>query len=173
MIERPFNNGFARLDGRVTCRRQTSIAPDGFTLIEIVLALAVLTVLTAISLPLFQNASNSYRLSSAVLGVTGAIQSTRYQAIMHGYPYTVTLDPASQTYQAQSEPPGASSFTNVGTAVPWSVDKGITLSPATTFQFSPGGVVSVNSGSMVLTVSDGTTTETITVSEVGNVTVSP
>lgn len=173
MFKRLFKNESMKRNCRPGYRNSASLAPAGFTLIEIVIVLAVLTALTAISLPLFQNASTSYRMSSAVLAVTGAIQSTRYQAIMHGYPYTLALDPTSQTYQVQNEPPGTSSFTNVGTAIPWSSDKGITLSPATTLQFSPGGIVTVNSGSMVFTLSNGTTTETITVSEVGNVTVSP
>ncbi|MGH9439348.1 MAG: pilus assembly FimT family protein [Terriglobia bacterium] len=156
-------------------RRQHSSAfrPEGFTLLGVLIALAVATALTSICLPIFQSASQSYRLSSAVMAVTGAIQSTRYAAIMHGYPYILVLNTANETYQVQNEPPGSSSFSNVGTAIPWSSDKSITLSPATTFQFSPGGTVTANSGALTFTLSNGISTETITVSEVGNVTVSP
>ncbi|MGH9397877.1 MAG: pilus assembly FimT family protein [Terriglobia bacterium] len=158
-------------------REQTRITAGhgeaGFTLIELMMVTLVLAVLMGMSIPLVQSASRSYGLSTAVLGVTGAIQSTRYQAIMHGYPYALVLDPASQTFQIQSEPPGSSSFSNVGGAVPWSSGGGIVLAPATTFQFNPGGIVTVNSGSMVLTLSNTAATETVTVSEVGNVTVNP
>ena len=173
MFQQPFKNEIAQQGVRTDCPRPPAFAPDGFTLIEMVIVLAILTVLTAVCLPLFQSATKSYRMSSAVLAVTGAIQSTRYQAIMHGYPYTLTLDPTTQTYQVKNELPGAATFTNVSTAIPWSADQGIALSPATTLQFSPGGIVTVNSGAMVLILNDGTVTETITVSEVGNVTVSP
>ncbi|HET7100236.1 MAG TPA: prepilin-type N-terminal cleavage/methylation domain-containing protein, partial [Terriglobia bacterium] len=110
-------------------RRRYRIDNEGFTLIEIMMTLVIAGVLTAVALPMFQNASKSYRLSSAVLAVTGAIQTTRYQAIMHGCPYTLSIDPTSRTYQVQSEPPGASSFSNVGTAVPWATSGAITLSP--------------------------------------------
>jgi prepilin-type N-terminal cleavage/methylation domain-containing protein len=145
----------------------------GFTLLETLLVISVVTVLTAASVPMLLSASSSYQLSSAVLSLTGAIQTTRYQAIMHGYPYQLVMDPVSQTYQIENEPPGASSFTKLGDAVPWSTNKGIALSAVTSLQFSPGGMVTANSGSMILTVSNATTTDTITVSGVGDVTVSP
>ena len=154
-------------------RNSSDLGQNGFTLVETLIVLVILTVLTSICLPLFQNASKTYRMSSAVLAVTGAIQSTRYQAIMHGYPFSLALNATSQTYQVQDEPPGSSSFSNVGTALPWTSDPDITVSAATTLQFSPGGIVTANVGALTFALADGTKTETITVSEVGNVTVSP
>jgi prepilin-type N-terminal cleavage/methylation domain-containing protein len=154
-------------------RDAAGLASKGFTLLEMLLVVTVIGVLAGISVPIFQSTSSSYQMSSAVLSVTGAIQATRYQAIMHGYPYALAIDPSSQTYQIQNELPGTSTFTGVGSPIPWSVNKGIVLSTATTLQFSPGGTVTIASGSMTLSLSNATTTETITVSEVGNVTVCP
>ncbi len=173
MLKREIKNQAVRRCAKMGGWHSPASRPDGFTLLGILIALAVATTLTSICLPLFQSATKSYRLSSAVLAATGAIQSTRYAAIMHGYPYALVLDATNETYQVQDEPPGNATFANVGTAVPWSSDKTITLSPATTFQFSPGGSVTVSSGALTFTLSNGTATETVTVSGVGNVTVSP
>ncbi|MGH9355783.1 MAG: GspH/FimT family pseudopilin, partial [Terriglobia bacterium] len=172
-LMRPSNHDDSPVALGMRGRNSSAVGESGFTLIETIIVLVVLTVLTSICLPLFQSASKTYRLSSSVLAVTGAIQSTRYKAIMHGYPYALVLSATGQTYQVQDEPPGSLSFSNVGTAIPWDADPGVTLSAATTLQFSPGGIVTATVGALTFNLSNGTTTETVTISEVGNVTVSP
>jgi len=57
----------------------------GFSLIEILVALLIGSVLTAMAIPATRSALASYQLDAALDSVTGAIQGTRYQAIMHGY----------------------------------------------------------------------------------------
>jgi len=134
---------------------------------------AIGTVITTISVPMTKTALKAYHLNAAVSAVTGAIQSTRYQAIMHGYHYNITFDTASQSYQVGSKAPPATGFSNVGTAIPWCPTGDVTMSPSTTLEFFPGGTVTATTGSMSFSVSNGTTTKTITVSGVGNVTVTP
>ncbi len=149
------------------------------TLIELMLGLSVASVLVGIAVPVIKNALAAYDLSAAVAAVSGSIQSTRYQAIATGCPYTISFDPSTTDYQVSYEelsgtPPAcASTFSTLGGAVPWSNGGGITVSAGTTLQFSPNGSVSATTGSLVFSLTNGAQTETITVSGVGNVTVSP
>ena len=57
---------------------------QGFTLIELIIVLAMSIVLTAIAIPQIQSQMFSYRLNSAVAMAKWAIQSTRFQAIAKG-----------------------------------------------------------------------------------------
>lgn len=151
-----------------------STAVTGFSLLELMFVLLIVGVLSAIALPLTTSTLKSYHLSAGVKAVSGAIQSARYQAIMHGYHYNVTFTAGSLSYQNASKVPPATQFSNVGNAVPWSVTKDVSMSsPTTTLEFYPGGTVVATTGTMVLTLTNGTTTETITVSAVGGVNVSP
>jgi prepilin-type N-terminal cleavage/methylation domain-containing protein len=113
----------------------------GFTLIEILLSIAIGTVITVASVPFFLNSLNAYRMSAAVSAVSGAISSTRFQAIMHGCAYQVVFTSATMSYQVYNELPAtvgascASSFSAVGSAIPVPSAGPITL-PGTSFTFT-------------------------------------
>jgi prepilin-type N-terminal cleavage/methylation domain-containing protein len=143
----------------------------GFTLIELIMVLLVGSVLTAMAIPQVQRGLNNYRLRGAVASATWAIQSTRYQAMQQGYPYRVVFTAATGTYQIQNLPSGAT-YLNVGTAVPLSGSV-VTMTPDTTIQFRPNGAVLNMVGTLSFTISYQGTTETITVSNYGNVSVTP
>jgi Tfp pilus assembly protein FimT len=145
----------------------------GFTMFELAFVVAIGMVVTTISVPMTKTALKAYHLNTAVSAVTGAIQSTRYQAIMHGYHYNLSLVSGSQSYQVGTKVPPATAFSNVGAAIPWCTTGDVTMSSSTTLEFFPGGTVTATSGSMTFSVSNGTATKTITVSGVGNVTVTP
>ena len=127
-------------------------------------------IVLAMALPQIQAAIYTYRLNAAVSATTWAIQTTRYQAIMHGYPYQVALNKANNTYQVLSEPGGTAAFSAVGTAVPMATSV-IAFSASTTLQFSPNGSVSAVLGSMTYSVSYGGATKNVTVSNYGSITV--
>jgi prepilin-type N-terminal cleavage/methylation domain-containing protein len=160
-------------------------AATGFTLIEMVVVIAIGMVLTGMAIPVTINALRSYRLTSAVSAATGAIQSTRYSAIMHGYPYEITFIPATDSYQIYTMIPPATTYSPVvsidGTTyptypIPITGSPGeISISRAVTYQFVAGGTVTETSTPMNLvfqiTSSNGGS-NTITVSGVGNVSVS-
>jgi Tfp pilus assembly protein FimT len=151
----------------------TRVCATGFTLLEMAFVVAIGMVVTTISVPMTKTALKTYHLNAAVSAVTGAIQNNRYQAIMHGYHYNISFNPASQSYQVGSKVPPATAFSNVGSAIPWSPTGDVTMSPSTTLEFFPGGMVTASTGSMSFSVSNGATTKTITVSGVGDVTVTP
>ncbi len=152
----------------------------GFTLIEILVVLAIASVLTVIAIPMVGNAMKSYRLMAAVSSATGAIQSTRYAAIMHGYPgngvpgygYELTFTPATNSYQVLAMIPPATTYSPVGTPVPISRLGDVIISRAVAYQFSAGGTVTETSGNMNFQITNSIGgCNLITVSGVGNVSV--
>jgi Tfp pilus assembly protein FimT len=164
----------------VKSNRSRLNSESGVTLGELIIGLAISAIMTAVTVPTTRTAISSYRLNAAAGGAAAAIQSTRYQAIMRGYSFQITLDSTTNSYQLLSKPIGANAFSNVGTAIGLSPTGPITLSATNTFQFSPNGTVCVvNNGacpamsSATFTISNSTGTKTITVSGVGNVGVTP
>jgi type IV fimbrial biogenesis protein FimT len=163
--------------------RATRLRESGYSLVEMVVTVAVILVITGIAIPLVMNVTAAYRLRSAVAAVTGTIQSTRYQAIYQGYSYQVVFDSTAKTYQVQSKPPCASpcvaTYSNVGNAAIWSESAGaVTLDANATLTFGPGGKVSNNGGAQCnpcqLTLTyPGKPAEVISVSGYGNINVTP
>ena len=149
-------------------RRRAAQRSDGYSLLQIVITLAVVSILVSTALPTTMNALRNYRLIAAVSAATGAISATRYQAIMHAYPYNITFS-TNGNYQVASEPPPATSFTNVGTAIPISGVHDVTINTTTTLQFNANGTVSATTGTLSFTISNGLLTKTISVTGVGDV----
>jgi prepilin-type N-terminal cleavage/methylation domain-containing protein len=144
----------------------------GFTMLELVMVILIGTILTAAAIPVITRGLYSYRLRGAVAAATWAVQSTRYQALQEGYPYRVVFTSSNAQYQIQSLPPGNVSYANVGSAVPLS-GSAISMTPDTTLQFKPDGAVTAITGGLSLTISYQGTTETISVTNYGNVSVAP
>lgn len=148
----------------------------GFTTLELVMVVAVGVIMTAVAIPLVQSSLRSFRMSSAVSSVTGAIESTRYRAIFDGCPYRISFNNATNTYQISSTVTGgacAAAYTNVGGAVSFGSTGQVALSQNLTFQFSPGGSVQTVAGAPTFTLTYvGTTNlKTITVTKYGSITV--
>jgi Tfp pilus assembly protein FimT len=154
-------------------------ASGGFSLIELAMVMLISMITAGFALPIVQTTVQKYRLKSATASATWAIQSTRFQALMEGYPYEVTFSGSTggvnPTYQIADEPVGSSSFSNVGTAVPVS-GAPVVLGATTVFIFQPNGTVATSPASTApytFTIAYSGTTETITVSNYGNVDVTP
>jgi Tfp pilus assembly protein FimT len=144
----------------------------GFSTVELFLVMIVGTILTAIAIPQVNSVMNQYRLQSAVASSTWAIQSTRYQALTAGYPYQVVFTQSTGAYQVQNLPPGATTYANVGTSVPLSGSP-VTLNQDTTLLFKPNGSVTATTGTLNFTLSYQGATKSITVSNYGNISVTP
>lgn len=142
----------------------------GFTLVELIITMVVGLVMTLIALPLITNVYRSYQLNQAVHAITGAIQTTRYQAISSGYPFQVVFSKANSTFQIQKDQNLTGTFINVGGAVPLEgASAGLVLGQDTTLQFHPGGLVTAAVGSTTLTMTCNGRTESISVSTYGNI----
>jgi Tfp pilus assembly protein FimT len=143
-------------------------------LLELLFTVLIGVLLTVIALPIVNDVVTNFKLRSAVASVTGAIQTTRFQAISSGYAYQVVLDKTASTIQVQSDPSHTGAFANTGNAIPLSSSSiPVVLGASTTLQFRPSGIVAATVGSTTLTLTYGGKTETITVSSYGNIKVTP
>lgn len=141
-------------------------------MIELSIAIAISMLMMIMAIPVMQQTVARYRLDGAAISVASAIRATRYQAMMKGYRHRLVITPSSNTYQLSSMIPPATSYSNVGTAVPISSNS-IILSADTTLEFRPNGQVSVVTGAMNFDISFRGVTKTIAVSTYGNVTITP
>lgn len=153
---------------------------NGFTMLELLLVVSIVIVLTAMAIPAALSAVKTYQLDAAADSASGAIQSSRYQAIMHGYPYQIDFDSTANQYTISNEVPPAVTFSTVGSAVPISgsqVTMGVgTASSGSTghliLQFKPNGSISITSGQTspaTLTIAFNGTTKQLTVSNYGSI----
>ena len=79
--------------------RPRHLSSRGFTLIETVIVVAIALVLGAIAVPFIQSTIRYFSLRAAASSLSGAIQSTRYQAIFHGCKYQIAFRAATYDYQ--------------------------------------------------------------------------
>lgn len=160
--------------GRGTVATRKRCAAAGFSLLELLIVVAIGVVVTGMAIPMTINAMRTYRLNAAVASATGAIQSTRYAAVMHGYSYEITFTPATNSYQVYAMIPPASTYSALGTAIPISRPGDVAISRTVTYKFAAGGTVSETSTpqNMSFQITNGYGgSNTITVSGVGNVSV--
>lgn len=146
---------------------------SGFTLIEALVVVAIASVLAGIAIPMILNAMKSYRLTAAVAAATGAIQSTRYQAIMRGYQYQIVITPATLSYRVYKMLPPATTFSADGAAIPIARSGDVTIDQTATIIFKQDGTVSGTPSNMTFNITNGIVTKQIQVSGVGNVSVTP
>lgn len=78
---------------------------SGFSLIEALIVVAITLVLAGIAIPVFITTIDTYRFAATVSAASGALSSTRMQAIMRGCPYELIFTPSSLSYQLYSEVP--------------------------------------------------------------------
>lgn len=142
-------------------------------MIETVMVVLVSLIMMAFAIPSVTSVVYAYRLRGAVSAATWAIQSTRFQALEEGYAFRVTISGAtSPTYQLASSPVTTGTFTNLGSTVPLSGTP-VTLNQTTALDFAPNGTVTASTGSLVFTITYQGNTKTVTVSNYGNVKVTP
>jgi prepilin-type N-terminal cleavage/methylation domain-containing protein len=150
----------------------------GFSLIEMCVVVAIILIMVAASIPQISSTIAYYDLQAGTAAVSGAVQSTRYQAISLGYPFHLAVSQANHNYQVSGcskieyDPsnPGActGNYVNVGSAVPIG-SPSAALSGDMTLEFSPSGKVTVITGTNPIVLTRNGKTKTITVSNYGNV----
>src|SRR5437868_7877478 len=103
-------------------RRPTTMTPSrrnsphrsgirpGFTLIELILVMAVLCIIAGLAVPMLNNFSRGRRPADCAAQVVAVAQWARTQAITQAIPYRLNLDPQSGTFWVTSRQPGALLF---------------------------------------------------------------
>jgi prepilin-type N-terminal cleavage/methylation domain-containing protein len=155
---------------------------QGFTLIELLFVIVIVMIMTAMAIPLVNNTVSYFRMRGAVAAATGAIQSTRYQAIFQGCPYQIVFTAATNSYQVQNSCPSTGTFVNFCSPSTLAVcpkplagaGSPLTLGADMTMTFSPGGKITSATSPMVMVITyGGKPPETITVSSYGSINVTP
>jgi len=77
---------------------------SGFTLIELMVTIAIIAIVSAIAIPGYMSWLPNYRLRSAVLDLEGNIQWTRLQAIKRNQTWAVLFDQPNDIYYVCSDP---------------------------------------------------------------------
>lgn len=155
----------------------------GFSLVELVIVVAIALIVMAIAIPGIRRSLQFYSLRSGITSVTGAIQSTRYQAIFHGCRYQIVFSAAAYSYTVANQVPAAGNSTCTGVygapgpAIPI-MGRGVALGATTTMQFFPNGTIVTVPATAPMTLNLTYTgssfpTETITVSTYGKINVTP
>ena len=126
----------------------------GFTVIEILVALAVMGILIKISVPAFSSWLPTLKLSSAARQVATDLQLARMKAISQNSSYTVTFNTGNGTYTYGSE------SRDLGQLFP-----GITISSASNPTFTPRGTANA----VTITLSNGSAQKLVCVKAMGRV----
>jgi len=139
----------------------------GFTLLETIIVLAIMTMFFAVSIPFFSRFTESTKLETSARGVTSALRIARTYAITNNAPYYVffeTIDNEPSYYVSSLDEPIPTAPTNVEDKI-YKLPVGISFSSivfgiTTRAVFKPTGEVN-DAGSVLIT--DGTNTKTINV----------
>ena len=123
----------------------------GFTLVELMVAIAILAILATIGLPSFQRLVADYRVSAQANGVQGLLQFTRSEAVKRRQTVVVCRDPEDLVVRLETCETG-----EVLRAIPVNprVTLGGRLAPGGTISYLPAGYASIES-TVVLPVSSG------------------
>src|SRR2546430_673778 len=78
-------------------RSRGNAASKGFSLLEIVIVMAVMLCLAGVAFPIFTKISYNVRLKSAAVNLSGLMQQARIQAARQNAVYTITIPAAGGT----------------------------------------------------------------------------
>ena len=131
----------------------------GFTLIELMVAISLITILAAIGMPAFTRTLPGLRLTDAARQVATELQHVRMKAIAKGFPQRITFSPSSYVLQQLN---GA--WTDESGAI--GLPTGITATAPTAPRFEPRGTVTT---AAAITLSNGTAQKFVCVKNIGRV----
>lgn len=146
----------------------------GYTLPELLIAIIVGTILTAMAIPVMNSANSSMRLNSTVSAITAAISQTHYRSIMNSQVYTFVLATPNNTYVVTNVTTNAADASVPLPNQPVVLNGG--ANATYTFTFCPngtvygaGGTCPANNSPPALTATYGGKQTNLNISTVGNV----
>ena len=126
------------------CRLSLFSRQDGFTLTEILVAMAIMSILAAIAIPNWSTLLPTYALSGAARQVQSELQKTKSRAVSENTAYRLVFSSTSYSIERDT----GSGYQSAGENKP--LPEGITLGSlsATTLSFTTGG--GSNGGTIML-----------------------
>ena len=142
---------------------------NGFTLLELMIVLAIVAILSAVAIPNLRSAMRREKLTATSLGIVNWLERVRNEAVKDMEPceLSITTDDASDaSFAITSESPGCSELTTFNITEQDNTPSDITLllseSSDSEFSFSPRGSVNRDQ-EMELTMEGSSTTRCIKV----------
>jgi prepilin-type N-terminal cleavage/methylation domain-containing protein len=147
----------------------------GFSLVELLIAMAVGAVLVAMSVPVLSSAMSRMRMNSANSAISTAISKTRYRSIRNSETYTLAITTPQNTYVVTDI---NSNVADRAVPLPAGLTINGGLTSVYTYTFCPNGTVYGAGGVCInnlnappqLNITYSTRQTNISVSTVGNVT---
>jgi prepilin-type N-terminal cleavage/methylation domain-containing protein len=133
----------------------------GFTLMELMAAIGVASILMTIAIPNFLAALPRLRLSDAARQVATDLQQVRMKAIAQNIPYQVSFSTTTYVLQRCNGP-----CANEGGSI--QLPQGITITASTAPQFQPRGTAAA---ATTITLSNGSSSKWVCVRTVGRVSI--
>jgi len=155
-------------------KQQLRRGERGFTMPELLVGVFVTIIITAMAVPIYTNTLMNWRMNSMASAISGAIASTRYQALSKSQIYTLAITAPANTYVITNVTTATASAAIPLTNTEILVNGGTGTS---TFTLCPNGVVYGAGGVCATTspappavsISYKTRQINISVSSVGNV----
>lgn len=148
-------------------------AVAGFTLIELMVTLAVVAITLAIGVPSFQGVVSDNRLTGAANNLIGALNVARSEAIKRGR--SVVLTPVGSDWSTGGRVATVAAPTDYIKTFAATTGITISISTSTSYTFLPSGLISTLAAAEVLNVCDsartGETGRAITISVSGRASV--
>jgi len=131
----------------------------GFTLMELLAAMGVASILMAIAIPSFLSTLPGLRLTDAARQVATDLQQIRMKAIAQNIPYQISFSTSTYVLQKCN---GSCTNDSGNIALP----EGITVTASTAPQFQPRGTAAADA---TITLSNGSSSTRVCVKTVGRV----
>jgi len=94
--------GVYRRNGAGSSRDERRMTNDGFTLVELIIVLAIVTLVLGFSIPWFSQLSSGHRLKAAAREVSGVLQVARSYAISLGQRHDVVFEVTGSSSNASA-----------------------------------------------------------------------
>ncbi len=139
----------------------------GFTLIELIIIIAIVGALTAIAVPNFMTYQSNFRLRGALSSLRGDLVGARMLAIKRFVQYRVVFTAGGYTIQRGNLSTGSTSYTTEVTRNFADDYQGVTATATANPVFSPKGTVTP--APVTITLQGGQRTQTITIFIAGKI----
>ncbi len=116
----------------------------GFSLVELLIALTIATILMAVAVPLFSQWSDNLKYKEAAWGISSQLRLARQMAVSNNNEYGVAFKVGGKQYVLTQGSPwaplnGANSWTSLESTVKWAMGAGCNGTADTYIGFKPNG----------------------------------